>query len=201
MPDSRMATKQNPLITLWNVLGSIGGAISLSSMVENWFENILKWKGFIETLVNSYREVTEPIFDLFFGWLPFVVPAWVNDYLVFGVIIGLASYKAIPMHRVHTQGQGPTQAVGHLDFDTKATIQFVLENVLLWPWILFYFAWIMRFRWRVYRRWISKTWEIEEEEMNERIGDRADDLFVRFWLWFGTIVLSVVVLLGINSML
>ena len=56
MDEEQTKQLKNPLSTLWNVLGTTGGIISLSSMVQNWFDDLLQWKGFILALVESYRE-------------------------------------------------------------------------------------------------------------------------------------------------
>jgi hypothetical protein len=85
----------NPLLTLWNVLGTVGGIISLSSMVQNWFDDLIRWKGFLFDIVASYRAVVEPAIDFLFGWLPFTVPYWLGDYFIFGVLTVTAMFRAL----------------------------------------------------------------------------------------------------------
>ena len=55
---------------------------------------MLAWKGFIAVVVDSYRSITVPLFDFVFGWLPFSVPMWINDYIVFGSIYGGSAIRA-----------------------------------------------------------------------------------------------------------
>lgn len=91
-----MKDKKNPLSTLWNIIGTIGGVISLSSLAENWAGDLVKWKGFILSFIESYRLMTQTIMDAVFFWLPFHIPQTVSDYIVLGVMISLVRNKLTP---------------------------------------------------------------------------------------------------------
>ena len=86
---------RNPFLSLWNILGTTGGIISLSSMVENWTNDLIQWKGFILSIITSYREIARPIFLFLFAWVPFHVPFWVHDYLVLGLIVAGSEFRAV----------------------------------------------------------------------------------------------------------
>lgn len=83
--EEKPATK-NPLVRLWDLIRSFGAIIGLSSMVQNWFDDLFAWKGFIASIIESYRSIIEPIMDFLFGWLPWTIPMWVGDYLSIGLI-------------------------------------------------------------------------------------------------------------------
>ncbi len=86
---------RNPFLTVWNVFSTFCGIVALSSMGETLLSNLLKWKGFILKIIESYRAVTEPVFAFLFEWLPFSVPMWVGDYLTFGSVLVASVLKGM----------------------------------------------------------------------------------------------------------
>ncbi|MBO6506835.1 MAG: hypothetical protein JJ977_18705 [Kordiimonadaceae bacterium] len=87
-------SSKNPLRNLWNGIGTFGGIISFSSLVENWFKEIVKWHGFILEIIEAYRTITAPIWKIIFGWLPWDI-LWVGDYLLLGIIIYASFLRGI----------------------------------------------------------------------------------------------------------
>ena len=124
-----MKQEDNPLKKLWNILGTIGGIIGLSSMVERWVDDLLKWKGIIDKLIISYRELTTPFFDIILGWVPFSVPLWFHDYLFLGLILFTSEYRSNESNRYETC---------EVKISNKmATFALGIGKLVLWPFDLF----------------------------------------------------------------
>lgn len=175
----------NPLKWLWNLFGTIGGVISLSSMVQTWFDALLKWKGFIASIIESYRSIVEPAMDFLFGWLPFVVPYWMGDYLIVGTIISLSWRRA---------SSGFTRRANLREF------------------VLFLTAWPATVAYLFLRAFLLKRllWAIQHQPdpISYRIfnvfgpGSKSELVLQRhFWYWLGAIILGLAVLLAINTQL
>jgi hypothetical protein len=89
--DNRMNEKpskeNNPLKKVWGVLSvplSTLGLLGLSDSLINFHVNI-------QNLINSYKSIVHPVFELVFFWAWFEVPGYVYDYLFIGSIF--ASYE------------------------------------------------------------------------------------------------------------
>jgi len=119
----------NPLKFLWTTLGNIGGILALSSLVETWLSDIFKWKGFLANVLEAHRNLTQPVFNLLFGWFPFAVPLWVNDYIIFGSMLFIVI-------RLHSASPPPGQRL----IMGMLLIPFWLYVVFLWPVLLVLFA-------------------------------------------------------------
>jgi hypothetical protein len=155
-------------------------------MAQTWFEDAVRWRGFLGSIIEGYRHATAPILRL----LPFDVPSWVADYYIFGVIIGIAFFQAsvFLFSRESMQKEFP----GFLTDKIHVRIVWgcVLRVVgigavaLVWPVYLVFAA--------VPAKW---TTAVAADIPETR---RMNLLFVS---WIGAIVLAVCVLLAINATL
>ena len=191
---------KNPLIRLWNILGIFGGIISLSSMVQNWFDDLLKWRGFILEVVESYRAIVTPVFEFLFGWM-FDVPTWLVDYIVIGVLIFFSAVRGLgvsppPSLELELRMEGHSSSdlsefrtdYTYFRHPAVAFVELVLRRFLLalfqspiWPiYVIISVVWLFRFG--------------NENKV------RSSEL-LRGAQWFGATVLGFVVLLAINSQL
>jgi hypothetical protein len=81
---------RHPIITVWSILGTISAILSLSSISQNFVE----WKGFIHDLILFYQQLTHPIYQFVFGWLPINIPTELFDYMTIGIIVAISAIKA-----------------------------------------------------------------------------------------------------------
>jgi hypothetical protein len=79
---------RNPLLLLLDLLKAVSGVLGLASLVDNWFNDALKWKQFAQALIDFYRSVVDPVFGFLLGWLPLEIPRYVHDLLVIALLIG-----------------------------------------------------------------------------------------------------------------
>ncbi len=171
--------RANPLRTLWNTLGTIGGVISLSSMVQTWSDDLFKWKGFVASIIESYRSILEPVQDFIFGWLPWNIPYWVGDYLVFGILVLSSATRASSL----VQDIRAAYPFADSPLDKR-----MMRRQLLGDLVMFIFACI-------------SIWPIVlAVSVVIYIAERDSD-FRNILLWFGAILLGFIVLLAINAML
>lgn len=212
----------NPLHRLWNIIGTIGGIISLSSMVQDWFSNIILWKGFIASITNSYRSILEPVMDFVFSWLPFHVPYFWGDYFVFGSIYAAARsnasidmlYNASTLYRklyiasgILFKQEDPDYTKG-LAFLHPSNRSFKLFFVsafwpIIWAVDLFYLV-------RPYKLLDESGAEEDQElleliqlsnemEMRDRAKNKVSSMQIQ--LWASSYLLGLLVLLSINLVL
>ena len=209
-----MADKKNPFTTLWNLIGTTGGIIGLSSMFQNWSNDLLQWKGFIADLIDGYRGVLEPTVDFLFGWLPFNVPYWVGDYLLIGSIVAASWVKSyLPLRRsTYEQTAQLTEnmakamvlriwAAKHLRFGNRhrrshavLLLLTVLRHLLLWPYSIF----------RESYRYVELRKQTSAYERG--VPPSATDFWLYFnidvirWtaMWTGAVLLGFVVLVAVN---
>lgn len=78
---------------LWSVLGTITGAMSISSLITQYSR--LGLKGVIEDLVTFYQSISSAIF----GWLPSIlgvdVPQWLCDLWTLSFVLTAATFRMI----------------------------------------------------------------------------------------------------------
>lgn len=86
--------KKNPLIVLLNVLGFVGGILTLSSLVQDWWKDLLRWKGFLAVIIDTYRSIVYPIYHTVFSWVSLSPPPWFYDYVTFGLIVNVAFFRS-----------------------------------------------------------------------------------------------------------
>ena len=189
---------RNPLRILWNTIGTVGGIISLSSMVDSWLDDLLKWKGFISSIIQSYRSITMPISDFLFGWLPWSMPLWITDYLILGILYAASHIRGLDMSsddrfvttlkEIH-EGGGLLGVTKFILLDVTTLILFMvilnLWLVITWPKMLF----------GVIGAYISTR--RKDNNLAHWYGTEPRDVC----LWFGAILLGFVVLLAINATL
>jgi len=82
--------KYNPLRLIWDIFSIISGLFGLSSMVDG----LINWRASIQKLISEYQSTVYPVFEYSFGWLPFSVPTWINDYIFIGILIGSSMTQA-----------------------------------------------------------------------------------------------------------
>lgn len=84
---------KSPLLTVWNIIGTLGGIISLSSLAEDWAGNIIEWKGFLLDVFSHYEKITAPVSSFLVQILPIEVGPWAGDYLIFGITIQMITLR------------------------------------------------------------------------------------------------------------
>lgn len=200
MSEEQIHEPKNPLITLWNLLGSVGGVISLSSLVQNCFDDLLRWRGFISDVVESYRSIVAPIFDFLFGWMV-GPPDWLVDYIVVGLLLFISlerglgtapdsSLKAELLAEGYTPSELRKFRKDHTYFQhpLAAFLELLARRFMLaliqspfWPiYLIIACSWLLRF--------------------GSSYKERRSEL-LRGAQWFGAIVLGLTVLLAVNSQL
>ena len=173
----RSGKSSNPVGTLWNVLGTIGGIISLSTFAEDLFEKALHWKGFIANVIDAYRSIVNPVADFLFGWLPFALPFLVTNYLILGMLIsasvgrGIASYSHDPQF---TQVHVPS---------VFQKMRVWVVSVVSWPLVVLMVL-------------LGSILPLPESDAERRAYRRGMRLSIR---WFVAMILGLVILLAINA--
>ena len=103
-------------------------------------ENIVIWHGFIAEIVSVYTESKA----ILFGWLPFTIPSWAEDYLIVGLGLATSHIRAsfigtIDAVKVHEEyGQENITIWEFMSFFliSRITFAFILL-VILWPLTIF----------------------------------------------------------------
>lgn len=162
----------NPLKILWNLVSSIGGIVGLSSLAENWISDLMKWKGWIESVINSYQSIVYPVFEWLLAWLPWGVPSWAIDYIVLGIIFVTSMSKGITPDNNESF---KTKFSGIKFSDAPLMIIFYLSLTIFWP-IMFFLT------------------------LRNYVFEKADD-FRDTLLWFASIFLGFFILLSVNAAL
>ena len=162
------------LTTVWNLLGILGGLLSIASLAENLVSGLVKWKGWIESIVSSYRGLISPMFDLLFEWLPWTAPVWIGDYIVIGAILGASVLRGVSGASVR--------------FDrTSLEIFFTLQ-----------FFWPITFPTVLLRALMSR--QIVALQESGDVVNEGDRIYVtRTVTWCFAILVAIVILLSINS--
>lgn len=169
--------KPNPLASLWNVLGILGGIISLSSMVENWSADLVSWDSFLSNVISGYRAIAQPAVELFFFWWPYGVSPFFTDYVTLSVM----TISSLVRAAITDQGK-----LFSSDSEYREARPLLIMAALFWPLVLLT-ALVYKFQ----------DWVYSDQEDYEPEGES----FTLFLQWFGAIVLGVVVLLAINVQL
>ncbi len=173
----------NPLRAAWNFLGTIGGIISLSSLAEDWVVKGGKWRGFIADLVEAYRSLVNPVFETLFDWLPWNWSIAVGDYLVVGVLLSSSYAKAF----VSIGRPSPERDMSLFE---SLSISVIAVLIFTWTWPLLAISAVL---------YPILWWQRASSS-----GDAPSyvESFIRLMaLWFGAVVLGLVVLLAINTRL
>ena len=194
----------NPLRALWNTLGTIGGIISLSSMIQNWADDLFKWKGFIRSLMTGYEAIIRPFFSFIFGWLPIDVPFWLHDYLVFGTIVAIAEYRVFKIYVNYSREPGLEWSFRrrlwkHTDSPLRNLVNMIvialsiypllrsLSVLLFWPLTINFYLYLTYFGFRLKRH---QKFLID----NPQFGYARSVIS-----WVGAIFLGCTVLMSINA--
>jgi len=105
----------------WNGIGTVGGVLSLSNIVEQWLGDFFRWKSLIGSTIDTYQSIIESILSLFFGWTSIQIPVWIVDWLIFGIIINTSFALSI----------NPTVSIS-----MKDRLMFGVLTITLWPYLL-----------------------------------------------------------------
>lgn len=130
---------KNPLNRIWNIFSQVSGVISLASLSGD----IIAWKGFISNVVDSYRNLVDPVFGFVFSWFPFHVPRFVHDYFIIALIFSIGWMKSIESNDPNFWGD-PAKVpffpyrlfnltVGRVIFILKNVIYFPMNFIVVWP--------------------------------------------------------------------
>lgn len=132
MVSKRMSSKNNPLKNLWSIINSIGGVIGLSSLAENWLTDLVKWKSWIATVIDTYQRVVYPLCEWLFEWLPWAIPTWGIDYLVLGAMFITSMWKGLapPVEASFSTIFSETRW-----FEIPIFIIFFVVQTLIWPFL------------------------------------------------------------------
>ena len=177
----------NPLAVVWRVISNVSGVLALSSLLERAFDDLLRWKGFIATVVDVYRNVVDSIV----GSLPFSVPLWLADYIVIGILVNTAiiSSSFHTVFRSHIQHKGGAKP--RKGKSIRLLVATTLFSLLFWPII------ISAAIFDNIRRYCSKNYK-------ERFGPYKDRLIASsllFLQWLALVLVFVAMLLSINVLL
>jgi hypothetical protein len=85
MPKENTITFQK----FWYVISTVLAVTSFSSLSEGW----VQWSDLILNVIQSFRNLTHPIWDFLLGWLPIEIPGAFKDYLSFGMIWSSSFFK------------------------------------------------------------------------------------------------------------
>jgi hypothetical protein len=177
----------NPFLRLWALLGTIGGVIGLSSMVQDWANDLVQWRGFIAEIVGSYRSLVRLGLDVLLGWTPFVVPYWVGDYFVVGGILSsgfvasmLPTYRGLAKRGLYDTEGGKIYGMSPVSYI------YIVGMLMSLVWPLFMVLLLL------------------PELSGEKVNPDNNDLFAwinRWRWWLATVLLVFLLLLAINSQL
>lgn len=186
---------KNPIIYLSQIVSTIGGAISLGSLISD----VVVWKRLPLRIILLYQDVTYPIFNFITSWLPFKLPEFICDYIVIGLIVFGSNFKAMK-DADHIRG------FKYL-FPTDLFFEGIFERIFLWPILIVYYtirALIGYDEPSVRKRWEkffsnpdnvpqSYTFEKAVNEWTLRTyGEYVES--VRFLLWLGSVIFILVLL-------
>lgn len=205
--------KLNPLNIMWNIFSTVSGVVSIASFAED----VIQWKSFIQYLVSAYQGFVYPIFSAMFSWLPFSLPHYCYDYLVFGLIVSSSYIKTvIVMNRIMSTWRGdPLEEV----------MLSALARLFCWPAYIVYYLVKLKLNVdedEIYRKkrefciahpirkmgvddddWVDEPMEQRERRAikyaQHTIAMEKEPLI--FSQWLGAIVLGVVLLVAINRVL
>ena len=82
---------KNKIAILWNYLTLPLAIIGLSGLSDN----LIKWHGFLNTLIDNWHIIIFPVWKFLFAWIPFQIPTIIYDYLTFGIIFGSLQIKTL----------------------------------------------------------------------------------------------------------
>lgn len=183
--------KKNPLTTLWNWLGTVGGVISLSSMAEEWASGFFKWGGFINSVIEAYRSVIEPIFSFF------PISQWLGDYLVIGLLFSVSLLKGFGGSLVYYHMERHNEDCG-LEPNWEDMFAWASLVTFCWPVLVLYASYsslILLFE--------SKATAIVKNSKGCPVNKLSDVNLYEVWravlLWFGAVLLGTTILLSINA--
>ena len=197
-----MSGKSNPFKSVWNYFTIITGIIGLSSLLDD----LIAWQGFIEKFIAYYRGLVYPFFDFLFSWLPFTVPAYVNDYLVIGALVASSYFKTLSSL---DEIKGYGSYLIPIGFEFRAfTYRF-----LGWPIVLGYY--VLRLKKDFNETRSIENWEKyfknnppkNEEDIEKKIKvmvlyDYANHMEPRkFFQWFGAILIGCFLLVIVNQVI
>ena len=206
---NQKSKKKSPLKILWNIFSVSTGILSLSSITENF----VKWKGYIDQIINSYRSVIHPIFEFLFSWIPLTIPPIIYDYLVLGMIVAISYLRAL---HAADKVQGftsfdllPSDLYGENIFKI---IFSILARIIFWPIILVLYAIRLNkgfkeseslIKWQKhFDRNPPKKDNKEARVKSMVIYDFANYIEgKRFYQWIGTLTFGIVILLILNSLI
>ena len=177
---------RNPLTVLWNVFSTICGIAAFSSMTQNLFSDLLAWEGFIRSIFEGYRAITEPVFNFLFGWFPFPVPLWVGDYLTFSTILLAASIKGRESARLEFE-----RATRPVRIESGITVTITMNKISY----IDYFRYFVRLIfWPIYSIMIVSDLISQRDNFEGTIA---------LWIckWLAAVLLGFVILLTINAAL
>ena len=104
-----------PLISLWNVLGVVGGILGLASL----HESLVDWRAFIREIIDIYQSIVYPVVHGMTGWLGWRAPDRLIDYLVIGTVV-MGSYLR-------------TRRLLRLNPDTRSLVRSAFIALFAWP--------------------------------------------------------------------
>lgn len=107
----------NPLASLWKWLSVPLGVIGLAGLGDS----LIKWKGFILELIQSYQSLVHPMWEFLFGWLPWGLPSWAADYLTLSVIVASSAAKG--------------SEIPEVSLGTRIVVRslFIAIAIVMWP--------------------------------------------------------------------
>ncbi len=104
MENRKSTKKDRPLRFIWNLFSTLGGIFSLSNVTQKIISDWIAWKGFLQTIFNSYDALISPLTVYIFGWFPW--PILITNYMIFGAIVGASRYKSILVFNKRNEGDG-----------------------------------------------------------------------------------------------
>lgn len=88
---------RNPLRKVWGILSVPMSALGLLGLSDS----LITFNQNIQNLINSYKAITHPVFELIFFWVWFDIPTYVFDYLFVGIIFVSCELRVWGFIKVH----------------------------------------------------------------------------------------------------
>lgn len=74
------------LLYTWLVVSTFANIVALASLADG----IIAWSGFVQAMIDSYRQIRDVVWGNFFSVIDINVPTWIHDYLTVNSIFAIS---------------------------------------------------------------------------------------------------------------
>lgn len=176
----------NPLLVFWKILSNISGILALSSLLERAFQDLVQWKGFLSTILDTYRSIQKAALDIF----PFNVPLWVADYFVLGLLVNTAilssSFLVVMKEQVEKKENQSLE-----NWSIVFYVPMLITAIVAWPYVVYILLEEVYF---------TRIKKIDRSDVDDHLKN-VSDAGIYCLQWLGLILLVLALFLSINTVI